>query len=124
MTSLMTSRPKASGSRAILACLTTGVSPTVMASATIVRARAGRLLLENSGARMNSGLTRANTRKNAATCCSVKWARSALAFIPADRLEVDGVRDAAPQVVRPVDDRAQHPRAGDRDHRDQGQDLR
>src|SRR5215207_5220622 len=98
--------------------------PTAMASATIVRARPGRLLLENSGARMNSGLTRARTRKNPATCCSVNWARSALAFIPADRLEVDGLGDAAPKLGGPVDDRAQHPRAGDRDDRDQGEDLR
>src|SRR4051794_28072188 len=87
------------------------------------RARAGRLLLENSGARMNSGLTRASTRKNAATCCSVKWARSALAFIPADRLEVDGLGDAAPQLGGPVGDRAEHPRARDRQDGDQGEDL-
>src|SRR3954447_26194540 len=94
-----------------------------MATATMVRTRAGRLLLENSGARRNSGLTRANTRKKAATCCSVKWARRALAFIPADRLEVDGLRNAAPQLVRPVDDRAQHPRPGDHHDGDQGEDL-
>ena len=80
------------------------------------RARAGIILLENSGARMNSGEIRARTRKKAATCCSENRARSSLAVIGSG---TDERRDLRPELGRPVDDRAQHPRAGDRDHRDQ-----
>src|SRR4051794_1132249 len=106
------------------ACPTTGTRPTLSATAITARARAGTILLENSGAKMKSGETRATTRKNVATSCSEKRARSSLGSIAADGLEVDEGWDLAPEIAAPVDDRAEHPRAGDRDHRDQPEDLR
>ena len=75
ISSLKISRPKASGSRSIAPCLTTGIRPIARPSAMIVRTRRGIILLENSGARMNSGVTRHRTRKKAATCCSENRAR-------------------------------------------------
>src|SRR5215204_5340410 len=121
----MTSPPKTSGSRSIVPCLTTGVRPSAIARATTDLARIGTILLENSGARMNSGVMRVRTRKNAATCCSLKPARSCSGSIfAADRLEVHGLRDVGPEVAGPVHHGAEHPRAGDRDDRDQGEDLR
>ena len=49
--------------------------------AMIARARPGTILLENSGASRKSGEIRARTRKNPATCCSEKRARSSLGSI-------------------------------------------
>src|ERR1700754_5061407 len=106
-------------------CLTTGIRPTASATATIDFTRGETILLENSGAKMNSGETRARTRKKAATCCSEKFARiwSGAIGPAADRLELDGLGDADPEIVGPVDDRAEHPRPGDDDHRDERDDL-
>src|SRR4051794_10907511 len=106
-------------------CLTTGISPTASATATIERTRGETILLENIGAKMNSGETRPRTRKKAATCCSEKFARiwSGAIGPAADRLELDGLGDAAPEIVRPVDDRAEHPRSCDEDHHDERGDL-
>src|SRR3954469_17531468 len=112
---------------------TTGVRPTARATATMPFTRAGIDLLENIGVSRNSGEMRPRTRKKAATSSVEKRSRSALGSIrrvrrlrlrAADGLEVDGLRNAGPQVVAPVDDRPEHPRAADRDHRDQGRDLR
>src|SRR5215217_8843367 len=102
-------------------CLTTGIRPTARPTAITVRTRPGIILLENSGARMNSGEILARTRKKAATCCSENRARTSLAVIGSGP---DVVRDLRPELGRPVDDRAQHPRAGDRDDRDEAKDLR
>src|SRR5438067_3915034 len=102
-------------------CLTTGIRPTARATAMIDRTRGGIILLENSGASRNSGETLASTRKKAATCCSENRARSSLAVI---RSAPDVERDLLPELGRPIDDRAQHPRAGDRDDRDEPEDLR
>src|SRR3954452_10830099 len=114
---------------------TIGVSPMARPTATMPFTRIGIDLLENIGASRNSGEMRPRTRKKAATSSVEKRCRSALGSIgrrrrrrlrlrAANRLEVDGLGDAGPQVVAPVDDRAEHPRAGDHDHRDQGRDLR
>src|SRR3954463_14831262 len=106
---------------------TIGVRPTARATATMPFTRPGIDLLENIGASTNSGEMRPRTRKNAATSSVEKRSRSSLGSIgrgrrrglcAADGLEVDGLRDVRPQVVAPVDDRAEHPRAGDHDHRD------
>src|SRR5689334_9957033 len=121
MTSLTICPPNASGSRSIGPCLTTGIRPTASPTATTVRTRPGIILLENSGARMNSGDRRARTRKKAATCCSENRARISLAVM---RSVADVRRDLRPELGRPVDDRAEHPGTGDRDHRDQAEDLR
>ena len=75
ISSLKISVPKPIGSRSIAPCLTTGIRPIARPSATIVRTRRGIILLENSGAKTNSGVTRHRTRKNAATCCSENRAR-------------------------------------------------
>src|SRR3954452_15739140 len=120
-TSLTIMPPKASGSRSIVPCLTTGIRPTARPTAMTERTRPGIILLENSGARMNSGAILARTRKNAATCCSENRARSSLAVIGS---APDERRDLRPELGRPVDDRAEHPRAGDSDDRDEAQDLR
>src|SRR6478609_5798906 len=120
MTSLMISAPKPSGSRSIGPCLTTGRIPIVSATAITARARAGIILLEKSGARRKSGETRARTRKNVATSCSENRARSSLTSTSGP----DVIRDLRPEFGGPVDDRSEHPRAGDRDHRDEPEDLR
>src|SRR3954451_5780743 len=99
---------------------TTGTRPTARPTAMIDRTRPGIILLENSGARMKSGEIRARTRKKAATCCSENRARISLAVIGSG---TDVRRDLRPELGRPVDDRGQHPRAGDRDDRDEAQDL-
>src|SRR4051812_18662611 len=112
---------------------TIGVRPTARATATTPFTRAGIDLLENIGASRNSGEMRPRTRKNAATSSVEKRCSSASGSIgrgrrrglcAADGLEVDRLGDVGPQVVAPVDDRPEHPRAGDHDHRDQGRDLR
>src|SRR5829696_915158 len=105
---------------------TTGRMPMLRPSARTPRARPGIILLEKSGASRKSGETRARTRKNPATCCSEKRARSSLGSIVAgaDGLEVDERGDVAPEAAGPVDDRAEHPRPGDRDHGDEAEDLR
>src|SRR5689334_19617675 len=107
--------------RSIRPCSTTGRMPTVSATAMTPRARPGTILLEKSGASRKSGETRARTRKNPATCCSEKRASSSLGSIGADRLEIDQRGDLPPQLAGPVDGGAEHPRAGDRDHRDQAE---
>src|SRR3954453_1539843 len=112
---------------------TIGVRPTARATATMPFTRAGIDLLENIGASRNSGEMRPRTRKKAATSSVEKRSSSALGSIgrggrlrlaTADRLEFHRLGNAAPQVVRPIDDRAEHPRARDGHDGDQGEDLR
>src|SRR5690349_5244343 len=99
--------------------------PTVSATATMPLTRLLTILELNIGASRNSGEMRARTRKKAATCCSEKCARRASGSIVAtDRLEVDLLGDAAPQVGSPVGDGVEHPRTGHDQHHDQRGDLR
>src|SRR3954462_5702561 len=112
--------PKASGSRSIAPCLTTGIRPTARPTAMTERTRPGIILLENSGARMNNGAILASTRKKAETSCSENRARSSLAVIGS---AADERRDLRPELRRPIDDGAEHPRAGNRDDRNYPQYL-